>query len=598
MAEHDERSGHSFDPVLMAVLANRFDGIVREMSNTLLRTGRSAILNTARDFSCSIVTSANELLASAEGLPIHVVGSQFLAEAMSELHQDLRPGDAFLHNDPYHGNTHHADHSILVPVFFGGEHVLTTVAKAHQADCGNSQPTTYAIYAADIYHEGALNFPCVRIQRDYEDQDDLIRMCRRRLRVPEQWYGDYLAALGAARIGERRIGELLERYGLVTVREFFAAWLDYSEARTARALATLPACELEGSGAHDRVPGLDGPVELSVRVRVSPDEGRVSVDLRDNPDCVPVGLNESRACSYAAAVTGVLNQLEDDIPHNQGTLRRIDVLLREGSVAGCARHPVSCSAATTNIADRIINMVQSAFAQLGDGYGLAEGGVGQGPGFGVVAGEDPRAAGAPFINQVYLQAHGGPAGPRQDGWLFWCIPVVAGLMYRDSIEVAEQKYPILVEEVRLLPDSEGAGRHRGGFASRVAFGPIGEAGFSVAYSADGNEFPPKGVLGGHDGVPHEVAVVGDDGGRIPAPLVGQVELGPGQRILDIGSSGGGYGDPSTRDPHLVLADVREGWISAERAASVYAVAVTDPGGRLGAGIDWNATRQLREAGEA
>ena len=132
----------SFDPVTLAVIANRLDSIVREMENTLLRTGRSAVLNMARDFSCALITGDNRLLASAEGLPVHVIGMEFLAEAVTDLHSDLTEGDAFLHNDPYLGNTHPADHVILVPVFWEGRHVFTAAAKAHQADCGNAQPTT------------------------------------------------------------------------------------------------------------------------------------------------------------------------------------------------------------------------------------------------------------------------------------------------------------------------------------------------------------------------------------------------------------------------------------------------------------------------
>src|SRR6476620_2178261 len=104
----------SLDPVLLAVIANRLDTIVREMENTLLRSGRSAVLNMARDFSCAIVTGDNRLLASAEGLPVHVIGMEKLAKAVTDLHDDIRPGDAFLHNDPYLGNTHPADHVILV----------------------------------------------------------------------------------------------------------------------------------------------------------------------------------------------------------------------------------------------------------------------------------------------------------------------------------------------------------------------------------------------------------------------------------------------------------------------------------------------------
>ncbi len=149
----------SLDPVLLAVIANRLDTIVREMENTLLRTGRSAVLNMARDFSCALITGDNRLLASAEGLPVHVIGMEFLAEAVTDLHDDIREGDAFLHNDPYLGNTHPADHVILVPVFVEGEHLFTAAAKAHQADCGNANPTTYMPFARDIYEEGGSHLP-------------------------------------------------------------------------------------------------------------------------------------------------------------------------------------------------------------------------------------------------------------------------------------------------------------------------------------------------------------------------------------------------------------------------------------------------------
>ena len=122
------------DPVLMAVLANRLNAIVREMGNTLLRTARSAVLAIARDFSCSITTRENQLLCSGEGLPIHIFGSGMQSQSMCDLHNDLAPGDAFLDNDPYTGNTHPADHTILCPEFIGDEHLFTTCAKAHQAD--------------------------------------------------------------------------------------------------------------------------------------------------------------------------------------------------------------------------------------------------------------------------------------------------------------------------------------------------------------------------------------------------------------------------------------------------------------------------------
>ena len=195
----------NFDGAQLAVLSNRFAAIVRKMQNTLARSGRSGVLNTARDFSCCILTAGGDILMTAESLPIHVTGGPDLqAASMIEFFPEPRAGDAYLHNSPYHGNTHPADHSLLVPVVDAdGVHRFTVLAKAHQADCGNSVPTTYMVSARDVYEEGALIFPAVQVQRDYEDIQDVLRMCEMRIRVPEQWRGDYLALVGTVRIGER-----------------------------------------------------------------------------------------------------------------------------------------------------------------------------------------------------------------------------------------------------------------------------------------------------------------------------------------------------------------------------------------------------------
>ena len=122
--------------------------------------------------------------------------------------------------------------------------------------------------------------------------------------------------------------------------------------------------------------------------------------------------------------------------------------------------------ATTNIADRLVCLTQAAFAELGDGFGLAEGALGMGISYAVISGQDSRLDGAPYVNQIFLGSTGGPGGPSADGWPTYDLPVAAALMYHDCTEVDEQKYPIHVHVKRLIPDSEGAGRHRGG--ARVA----------------------------------------------------------------------------------------------------------------------------------
>ncbi|MEA2850534.1 MAG: hypothetical protein QOE02_553, partial [Rhodospirillaceae bacterium] len=291
----------AIDPVVTAVIANRIDGIVREMTNTLLRAARSAVISSARDFSCGICTADNQLLACVEGLPIHIFGVHEQARAMTTAHPILAEGDAFLHNDPYTGNTHPADHTFLVPVFVDGEHLFTAVAKAHQADIGNSIPSTYHAGARDVYEEGALIFPAVRIQRDYRMIDDVVRMARSRIRVADQWYGDFLAGLGAARIGERRLKELCLKFGTATIKRFVVDWLDYSEQRMIAALSRLPSAHLVNDGRHDPFqPMLPDGIPIHVDITIDPQAARVTVDLRGNANNVEAGLNLSEACTVSA----------------------------------------------------------------------------------------------------------------------------------------------------------------------------------------------------------------------------------------------------------------------------------------------------------
>jgi N-methylhydantoinase B len=592
MSEQQKSPRRALDQVVLAVLANRLDSIVREMTNTLFRTGRSAILNTAKDFSCSIVTADNQLLSSADGLPIHVLGGGRQTESMQEFHPDLAPGDAYLHNDPYLGNTHTADHTILVPVFVDGRHLFTVAAKAHQADCGNSDPSTYMPFAKDVYQEGGLNFPCVRIQRNYEDVGDIIRMCRRRIRVPEVWYGDYLAALGAARIGERRLQALVERYGTDTIATFVREWLDYSERRMTHAIKSLPAGKLVAHGRHDSLPGLPNGVPVKVQVEVDPAAGLVTVDLRDNIDCVAVGVNLSQTCATAGALIGVLNCIDPSVPRNEGSFRRIRILLKENCVVGIPKFPASTSMATSNVTNRLINATQRAFSMLGDGYGLAEGAASMGAGFGVVSGLDRRYGNDPYVNQMVIGNNGGPGAPGCDGWVTYCMPDAAASVMVDSAEIIEQKYPLIIRSLRLVEDTGGAGRFRGGPAGEIVYGPLHDP-MTVAYFAEMHEDPPKGTRGGGEGCRSQVSKIRRDGGEEPLPPIGLVELQPGEYIRGLESGGGGYGNPLERDPNRVRHDVLEGWITLPAARDTYGVVLkgdTEDGSLV---IDSAATATLR-----
>lgn len=589
----------ALDPVLTTVMANRLDGIVREMTNTLLKAARSAVISSARDFSCCIVTGDSRLLAAAEGLPVHIFGCHLQSERLNKYHAgDMREGDAYLDNDPYGGNTHAADHTFMVPVFFEGEHLFTACTKAHMADIGNSIPSSYYAAALDQYTEGALIFPGVRVQRDYKNVEDIVRMCRSRIRVPDQWYGDFLAGLGSARIAERRLKTFCEKYGKDTVKRFIEDWMDYSERRMESSIKELPKTRLVNTGQSDPLEGIlpDG-LKLKVVIDVDPDEAMINVDLSDNPPSVDCGLNTSEASATSAVMGAIFNSLDSDIPRNAGSFRRTSFKFADDSVVGAPKFPHSCSMSTTNVAERLVNITQSAFAQIGEGHGLAQGGTGLGAGMAVLSGKDHRHEDLAYVNRMMLSTNGGPAGPEADGWVNYAIPVIAGLMYRDSVEVDELKHPIRVEQLRLVPDSAGAGRHRGAPAQEVTYTPL-ENDVRVIIPCDGQFAPPRGVQGGADGTPGTTHLTSANGDETKLPNLVNMAIHKGQSMRGRDSSGGGYGDPITREPASVLRDVLEGWEGRAKAETVYGVIFTGEIDDESLAVDASATQTCRREIEA
>ncbi|WP_348647211.1 hydantoinase B/oxoprolinase family protein [Aestuariivirga sp. YIM B02566] len=578
------------DGVQLAILAHRLEGVTRKMANTLLRTARSGVINIARDFSCCIVTAGAELLVANEGLPIHVLaGPDIMARAMKEHSPVLKRGDAFLNNSPYHGCSHAADHTLLVPVMdHEGTHRFTVLAKAHQADIGNSIATTYHGAARDVYEEGALIFPSVKVQENYETDQDFVRMCRMRIRVPDQWWGDFLAMVASARIGEREIMVLAEEVGWDTLENFSATWLDYSEKRMVEAVTAMPGGRMTRTSTHDRFPGApEEGIPVTVDVSLNPREARIAVDLTRNPDCLPCGLNLSEACARTAAMVGIFNSIDHRVPKNAGSCRRIDVKLRENCVVGIPRHPTSTSVATTNVADRVANAVQAAIAEIANGAGMAECGAVIAPAGGVISGVDP--AGKEFVNHIFLGETGGAAAPRSDAWLVIGHVGGAGMCNLDSVELDEMRQPLRVFSRKLVPDTEGAGRFRGAPSMSVEFGPVG-CDMQVAYVSDGTVNAARGVRGGGAGGKADQFRVRRDGTLQRLDACAQVTIHEGERLLSISCGGGGYGNPAEREAETVARDVAEKWISAQRARDVYRVAVSEDGS-----LDRNETVRLRHA---
>lgn len=584
---------NDFDPMLLAVLSNRMESIVREMSNIVKKASRSTAITNARDFSCGLLTFDHRLICVEEAMPVHVTAMDLTTRPVTNLFDDIAEGDGYFSNSPYFGGTHHADMTLCVPVYLDGQPMFWTVARSHHADTGAHIPTTMDAYMRTVYEEG-MHIPVVRFQEKYRDREDLIRWCRQNIRESHVWYGDYCAQVGACRTAETRLKELGERYGRDTLRAFIEAWMDYGRRRTRAAIQKLPAGELTWTARHDPVPGIaDEGVEVTARVTIDPVAGKITVDMRDNPDCVPGGINLSEACSTGAARIGVFYNLDPSLPHNDGSASCVEVLLRDGSIVGRPTFPVGTSNATMGVSDRVINSVMCAFTQLGQPFGLAEGGTEFGAGMGVMAGTDRRSGTPrPFVNMVFFGLSTGPGLSGHDGWLTYEGPGGGGVLALDQIEIDEMTYPLLVEERKIAPESLGMGEWNGAPAMQGRYRSLsGEV--SLSYCSDGDVNAPRGVFGGRGGSPALNATLDADGAQhvLPGFYMGTVK--ESEKVVFRTVSGGGYGEPRMRDPGRVARDADRGWVSRQTARDVYGVELGLADNGLDHVVDAAATERLR-----
>ena len=590
----DDSSGFpKVEPHLLSVLSARLSAIVREMNATLMKSSRSSVIKNSRDFSCGLLTYDHRLLSVEDCIPIHIAALEFSTKPITELFDDVKPGDAFMNNCPYTGNSHHADMTLCVPVFVDGEPLFWTLARAHHADIGAPIPSTYLPEAKTIYEEG-IHLPCVRIQENFRDKPDIIRMCRMKIRVSDLWYGDYSAQVGACRVGERRLQELANRYGIDVIKAFIEEWMAYGDRRMEAEIRRLPKGKWNFSTRHDPVPGIaEEGIPVNVEVEIDPDKAEIIVDATDNVDCIPGGLNLTECTANAACRIGVFYNLDPSLPHNEGSAARIKVKLRENCVVGIPRYPMGTSVATTNLSSRLINAVASCFAAIGKTQGMAEMAYSQALGEAVISGVDPTRGDLPYVNQIFIGYGGGGAVHGFDGWLASGAACDGGQMALDSVEIVEAMYPIVIESRRCAEDSGGPGRWEGAPGIEGVYRPL-EGKMTAFYGSDGDVNPARGVQGGGD-----AAVSGNwrrrsDGSLEQLPGFGDVTITSTEAVAFRACGGGGYGDPRERDPARVLRSVRRGWTSPDRARDVYQVIVRRPDGAMEWEIDDAATAALRQ----
>lgn len=597
MSVDEMKSKATVEPYLIAVISSAIATIGREMTNTLLRTSRSLLLSVCKDFSCAISDRKGQLLMLPPACPVHVSNQTMVCQSIFKYGGELRPGDCFLNNVPYddYRNTHHADYTYIVPVFYRGELIFISASRGHQADIGNGIPSTYAPNARDMYEEGALEWPCVRVQRDYKDIDEMIRIAKCRIRVPDQWYGDYLAGVGSARIGERRLIRLCEKYGLDTIKAFQDQWQNYGEERMIEEIRKFPKGTWYYETKHDPIPELT-PEGITVRVKLSidPEEVYITVDLTESDDIQPCGLNMSEATTQAAVAVAILNRVDPTVPHCEGTFRRIKLVTRKGSAVGPAVRPHCSSVATTNLADRVLQAVQCCLNQVTEVRGMAEAGANFCPADGVFSGRDRRYNDREYCNEFFNGMTCGPGVNGHDGWVTYQFTLGGGSLYWMSNELTEQAFPVIVESEELVCDSQGAGKWDSAPSAKLEIRPRFDVMY-CAYANDGHINRARGAKGGQDGWASQAWKYKKEKGissREELTQFGVVEIKSDEVMVSESAGGGGYGDPLERDPELVRHRARAGLVSIEKARNTYGV-VLDNEPELYA-VDYEATQELRQ----
>ncbi len=575
------------DMFTMVVLRRRFEAIIGDMVNALFKSGRSGVLNTAKDFTCSITDSKLQTVSAAVGLPVHASAIDLIPRAVVEKYgDDIHPGDCFANNSAYHGNTHCGDFTLSAPVFFEGRLVFHTIARAHLADMGFPTPTTYGPLSRDVYEEGLL-LPCVRIQRGRKDVTDVLDICRANIRAPTQFYGDYLACLAAVRTGERGIEELCTRYGSATVLAFLDQYQDYAEQMAIAAIHKLPAARVEKEAWHDGVaPGAPG-IPVRAVLTIDPEAAMIEIDLRSNVDNLPLGINMSESTTTASCRNGVLSMLGPDIPRCTGSYRRIRLLMREGAAIGKPLFPAATSAATTNLCQVLSPLVQSLFTGLAPGLGAGFSTVGNPASCSVVSGKDFRYGGRAFSNQVIMGYWGGGGVHGHDGWVTNGGSGAAGVLNQASVEVVEQQQPIMVERLEVAIDSAGPGQWDGGPGALCVY-RARQDDLRFTANSGGRDHPPAGVAKGWPGGVNRTWKIDASGTKTEMPPFLDTVLYKGERLVSQACGGGGYGDPLARDPALVAERLREGWITEQRATDEYGVVLRD------GAVDAAATQHRRE----
>jgi N-methylhydantoinase B len=543
------------DPITLEIIQNSLQAISDEMFAAFRKTAMSAIIYEVLDMGTGITDGEGNLASSGAGIPAFVGVLDKAVRRVIELNQadTIRPGDIFATNDPFYGGVTHLNDVVLaMPVFAEGELVAWTANIAHWNDVGGMVPGSISNEAKEIFQEG-LRLPAIKLISEGKPIKPVMEIMKVNSRLPDFLQGDMWAGIAAARVGERRIADLVDKYGLQTFQNALRVFMDYGEQVARRALAELP------TGRFSLAEEQDSGVVYTVTFDIGADE--FLVDLRENPDQDPGPNNASRDGTEVAAQMVFMNITGAHASANAGHFRPLRLLTRPGSVFDAS--PPAAFATYYEVEIRLYDLMWRCLApHLGDR--LPAGSFGSICGT-FIGGPHPDTGRHFTIVEPQVGGWGGSSFRDGNSAMFSGFH---GDTFNCPAEVAEARYGLYVEQLRLNDEPGGEGEHRGGKGIVLDY-RVRSNGcfFTCAYTR--NKHLPWPLHGGRQGSPNYAEVIRSDGGVEEYAVVTALDVNEDDVIRIHTGDGGGYGDPQRRRRELVLEDVHNGSVTEEVARTVY-----------------------------
>ncbi|KZD07521.1 hydantoinase B/oxoprolinase family protein [Oceanibaculum pacificum] len=546
------------------IIASALEATTREMNATLVRTAFSPNVKERADCSTALTDMQGRTLALFTNAPAHLGATlRLVPEILKRFPlETIRPGDAFLANDPYIvGVTHLNDCTVAAPIFVEGEAVGFSVAVAHHSDVGGRVPGSEAGDSNSIYQEG-IRIPPVQIYRAGERRNDIIELFLLNSRTPHFGEGDLLAQMAAADRGIQRVQELFGRVGTAAMLERIDEMLAAAEARTRHQIrANLKPGRYSAEDWLDEDGISDNPIKLAADVTI--EDGHIHIDLSRCGKQVASGKNMPWTHTLSTVYYCLKVFTEPNQPINEGLYRCVTVIAPEGSIANCrAPAGVSSRGLTSMIlADCLI----AALGQAAPQRALAPSGTYQGI---ILSGYDPVRS-RYFID--YENFSGGQGGRvSADG--MDAVQLHITNTSNLPIESMEAEFPVRVERYELLPDTGGRGKYRGGLGVVRDLRILAED-LNVATRSARQKFPAAGMAGGDPGSLGAFILNpgAEDERRLPSTK-SEIALAKGDLLRILTPGGGGFGPESERDPNRLAHDIADGKISGGSAAGTRSAA--------------------------